>query len=151
MVPQDTSEQTPLLHQPPTSPDLEVPKRSTRRKVHVLAVVIIIVALFNIGSAVFQIPLNSLLEEHICKRIYADRPYDPDFCKGDAAVSSMQTFIDGWSGTFGLLPAVIFAIPYGLLADKWGRHRIILLTTIGLFLYVLHCVAVRKSSACSDS
>lgn len=140
--PKPNGEQTPLLAE---SRDVErsAPTGATNRlKARVIGTLSLIIVIYSIGSVTFTVPLNSLLEEHICKQRFGDLAGNLERCKNDDKVSARLAYIDGWNGTLALLPALVFSVPYGLLADKWGRRKTFFLTNVGLALFLAHSAVV---------
>lgn len=54
-------------------------------------------------------------------------------CKVDP-VQQKLAMIFGWQDTFDAIPGLLLAIPFGALADRWGRKWIFLASLIGLQL-----------------
>lgn len=142
--PNPNDEQTPLLTE---SRDVEhsAPTGATNRlKARVISLMCLIISIYYIGATTFTVPLNSLLEEYICKQRFGDLKGNLDRCKNDDEVSARLAYIDGWNGTLALLPALVFSVPYGLLADKWGRRKTFFLTNVGLAFFMAHSAVVGK-------
>ncbi|KAJ5629585.1 hypothetical protein N7528_003242 [Penicillium herquei] len=55
--------------------------------------------------------------------------FDNNICKSEP-VQSELAFISGWKNTLDVLPALILALPYGVLADKVGRRPFVILSTV---------------------
>lgn len=142
--PKSNGEQTPLLRE---SRDVEhsAPTGTTNRlKARVIGTLCLIIAIYYVGAVTFTVPLNSLMEEYICKQRFGDLEGSLDRCKDDDEVSARLAYIDGWNGTLALLPALVFSVPYGLLADKWGRRKTFFLTNVGLAFFMAHSAVVGR-------
>jgi hypothetical protein len=42
--------------------------------------------------------------------------------------------ITGWKETFDQIPGIILALPYGFMADRIGRKRVVMLSLLGLMM-----------------
>ncbi|KAI1378990.1 major facilitator superfamily domain-containing protein [Hypoxylon crocopeplum] len=87
-------------------------------------------------------PFLLLFERSICFRYYAihdpamigpDGIVDEKYCKIEPVQHSLAVF-RGWKPVFGAIPVFLLAIPYGRIADKYGKKRVASLSLIGLTL-----------------
>lgn len=119
---------------------------------------------------------NTLLEKGLCEEMYPellgllDVGEDNPLCR-DAAVQGKLAMYRGWQFTLEALPsrflllnfdeaqgywlilddcastlAILFAVPYGSLSDKWGRKPVSVLSVLGLFLVMAWYEIVCMSS-----
>lgn len=118
---------------PPTSRDIPPARR--------LLIVILLFSLtisVAIGGTLCDTAVYELLEGAICRRIHGTPPYaragdHENPCK-DTDVQSELSFIMGWDMSIGLLPGLLLAVPYGAVADKYGRIIVVGLSLLGVTL-----------------
>ncbi|KJZ73966.1 hypothetical protein HIM_06634 [Hirsutella minnesotensis 3608] len=96
----------------------------------------LLLVLAEIGGALVNLPLNQIEESIICRNQY---PHVPDtatdaLCKS-SPVQAELSFLQGWELTFGLVPGILTAVPYGFAADRHGRKVILCLSLLGLCLF----------------
>ncbi|KAL4971127.1 MFS transporter [Aspergillus stella-maris] len=137
----DTTETTPLLppqpeHQPET-PQLPQPQPEHPNANKIALLVFIVAITIDFGDYLSTAPRTQILENIICHNLHPDTATasdpNPPICK-DADVQSELALINGWKETFDLLPGIILALPYGVMADRWGRKKVLLLSLLGLVL-----------------
>lgn len=89
----------------------------------------------DIGEYLYLAPRVRLFESVVCTSYYLQN--DPSlvdehgsvlehFCKINA-VQDEVALVLGWQLFFDSIPAILFPIPYGYLADKYGRKWILFL------------------------
>ncbi|OAA52645.1 Major facilitator superfamily domain, general substrate transporter [Beauveria brongniartii RCEF 3172] len=78
-----------------------------------------------------MIPLNPILESIICRNVFADVSGDADPRCKDALVQGELSFIRGWQSTFDVIPGLLTAMPYTLMANEYGRPRVLSLSVLG--------------------
>lgn len=145
-------EQTPLLaeSQPEHATDGYCAGSGDQRppKYKVILLLSLVLTCYFIGASIFDVPLNSLVDDHLCRKLF---PSSPDGCKGDPAerdaVSAEFADIDAWSLTFTLLPSLLSSIPFGVLADRIGRRIPFFLNVIGLTLATWYSVFIGTSKS----
>ncbi|KAI0128260.1 major facilitator superfamily domain-containing protein [Xylariales sp. AK1849] len=113
------------------------------------AVVFILAA----GNQLSLAPSTAILEERICNTYYhqttgpeaASVPAlvartaqlialgDANRCKAEP-VQSEISYILGWKDVFEELPAILLAMPFGILSDKIGRRKVMILAIFGVVL-----------------
>ncbi|MCJ1351791.1 MAG: hypothetical protein MMC33_001775 [Icmadophila ericetorum] len=134
------SETSPLLsHFPP--PQLSPPrtKASSIRKSVIIGILFLILT-SNLPYLLQILPRLRIWEIIYCRRYYEE--HDPSligedglveekYCKVES-VQSQVAYLKGWYGFFGSLPGLFLAIPYGMLADRYGRKWVLVacITTI---------------------
>lgn len=147
----EMSERTPLLEPaPPTHEPAESSRNNNQdssilKNLGTLSVCVCLLVLVELGAYLATIPLNQVLEQNICQRLHpgiALVPNDP-ICK-ENSVQSELSVIRGWQSTFDLIPGLLVAVPYGILADKVGREFVLFLASLGITLssgfYILICM-----------
>ncbi|OGM41898.1 MFS multidrug transporter [Aspergillus bombycis] len=95
----------------------------------------IVMLILDIASSVPTAPRMVIFEDIICRNHYAAWW---DISKlGDCKVKAVQgelALINGWKETFEKIPALLVSIPYGALADRIGRKKVLLLALTGCLL-----------------
>lgn len=145
------TEQTPLIasqddsNEPPREPSPSPPRaRPGLRQVGIVSACIFLIILTELGAYLATIPLNQVLEEIICRNFHPDLLLDPNDprCK-DRAVQTELSLLRGWQMTFDFVPGLLTAVPYGFVADKYGRELVLTLSMLGITLssgfYILVC------------
>ncbi|KAK2603871.1 hypothetical protein QQS21_003906 [Conoideocrella luteorostrata] len=121
------SEWGPLL---PNSHAPHAPSLATRPPVPVILCFVLNI-LLETGLYLITIALNQILEENICQSITPDvRGADDPRCKG-SIVQSELSLIRGWQVTFDIVPGLLTAVPYGLLADRHDKEFVLGLSVLG--------------------
>ncbi|KAH8682561.1 major facilitator superfamily domain-containing protein, partial [Xylariales sp. PMI_506] len=117
---------------------------SSSRLVRIIFVILMFVLLE--GTSNLQgIPINQILEDIICRNVRAGlRPGGAsESCGDDPDVQGELALLKGWQSTLDLLAGVIAAIPFGFLADKYGRKLVLSIAILGAFLsqafYIIVC------------
>ncbi|RAQ41842.1 MFS multidrug transporter [Aspergillus flavus] len=94
-----------------------------------------VMLILDITSAVPTAPRMVIFEDIICRNHYAAWW---DISKlGDCKVKAVQgelALINGWKETFEKIPALLVSIPYGALADRIGRKKVLILALTGCLL-----------------
>ncbi|RAL10124.1 MFS transporter [Aspergillus homomorphus CBS 101889] len=120
-------------------PDSEI---SPRTRLRLLITLIVILLSFEIGGQMIPGPMIRIIEAIACDNYW--RHHDParlpvsghlpeHLCK-IAEVQTEVATVKGYSDLLEGLLCAICAIPYGLLADRYGRRRAIRLTVPGFLL-----------------
>ncbi|KAK8147944.1 hypothetical protein G3M48_000642 [Beauveria asiatica] len=76
--------------------------------------------------------LHQVVEENLCRDMHGRS--DAEFCGADNDVQSALAVLFGWHGTAQLVPGLLTAIPYALLADRYGQKPFIILNAFGIAL-----------------
>lgn len=120
------SQQQPLLPSPGDEHD-----GSRRAAYNVMKQCFFINICMQINGYLISIPLNPILESNICRNAFAEVSGDADPRCKSALVQGELSFIRGWQLTFDFLPGLLTAIPYTLMANKYGRPYILSLAVLG--------------------
>ena len=114
------------------------------RKTYTFALIVTLVILLNGGNIVQEAPKTRLFESIFCSHFYRD--HDPSFIGQDGTVperfckiepvQSDVAMLKGWQVFLDNIPSILIAIPFGILADKYGRKPVVLLNSIALCLRV---------------
>ncbi|KAF3024910.1 hypothetical protein E8E14_012854 [Neopestalotiopsis sp. 37M] len=125
-----TTEGSPLLDEPHERH--ERPGADSHRR----RVIIVTFAMFfflEFGAGLFIPAQTAALEQKICDAIYSNiDPLDRD-CKAPD-VQGQLADLQGWRTTIDCIPSLVATIPYGILSNKWGRHRVLSLAFSGITL-----------------
>ena len=97
--------------------------------------------LINFSKYVVEVPLIRLFEMAICDRYFHSRSTDEKLCKTPRIQDDLAIII-GWRFFFDALPALVTAIFYGRLADRYGRRIVLFLSCLGLLCNLLWIVCV---------
>ncbi|KAM7201953.1 Major facilitator superfamily domain containing protein [Naviculisporaceae sp. PSN 640] len=147
MLGRHSSEDSPLLQQEPQQPDDTVEQERTRLRPRIIILSLAVIFLAELAVNVGVPAMNAVLEAIICNQLHPGvaagngngrldtLPADTvdSVCKS-ADVQSYLAMVRGWQATFESIPGILCAIPYGILADRWGRKPVLLLSALGLNL-----------------
>lgn len=107
------------------------------------AVVILVIVLIESSALLLAVPLNQILEANICRRLHPELKHQSAAaCGNDSDVQAELALVNGWSITLTLLPGIITAIPFGFLADKYGRKLGMCLCVLGICMFETCTAAV---------
>ncbi|KAF2787700.1 MFS general substrate transporter [Melanomma pulvis-pyrius CBS 109.77] len=138
-------EEAPLLS--PTAFDAHAanpPQPPKKKKPWLLLVILIflLLAIVDMGAFMAEPPKTRVFEANLCVRYYekkdpskirADGTVDETLCKVNE-VQQKMAMIFGWQDMFDAIPGILLAVPFGTLADKWGRKWIFVASAMGLQL-----------------
>ncbi|KAK6085470.1 MFS multidrug transporter [Seiridium cupressi] len=136
---------------PPTLPSAQsaTPKHSSVWSILLPATAVVFI--LGAGNQLSLAPAAATLEKIICDKYYGTSSAtaaflgsvapaaqltildDADRCKAEP-IQSEISFILGWRDVFENLPAILLAMPYGVLSDRIGRRKVMILATIGVVL-----------------
>lgn len=113
-------------------PDV-VEKRAPPRRVAVVVPCLLLLAAVEIGSALVAVPMNQIQEGIMCRERYPNvlASATDARCKGSDVQSALSS-LQGWELTFGLVPGLLTAVPYGIAADRYGRRPVLGLSLLGI-------------------
>ncbi|KAA8651283.1 hypothetical protein EYZ11_009188 [Aspergillus tanneri] len=104
----------------------------TRHQTRILILVCTVIVAIEIGDYLSTAPQTQILEEIICRNLHPDAS-SASICK-DTDVQSELALLNGWKDTFSQVPAIILALPFGVMADRVGRKKVALLSILGLMM-----------------
>lgn len=151
----EPNEASPLLTSPTQTHQPSRQQHATRRTHdRLLFLLMMVVLLVSLGDQLMETPNTRILEAVICYR-YWER-VDPSrlllprgavgpgayngvqemYCKADDVQSALAS-LKGWQQTFNGFPSLLLALPYGWLADRYGRKPTIMLSAAGCILQVM--------------
>ncbi|KAK3940612.1 major facilitator superfamily domain-containing protein [Diplogelasinospora grovesii] len=129
-------EQSSLLREATEGSPPEDLRALVRPKVVILSFVLICLA--ELGQGMWMPPLNALLESIICRKLHPGAAAsgvlaEDSMCK-NPDVQSYLAMLRGWATTFKCIPAILGAVPFGILSDRWGRRPVLALALLGMNL-----------------
>lgn len=154
-------EVTPLLpasdatHGDPSDKPLQPRTRCTWPWKRVVALCAALVIAANIADYLQKAPRIRLYESVICSNhwlnvdpsvVGADGSVPEALCKVDLIQDKLAKIL-GWQLFFDSIPAILLPIPYGYLADKYGRKWILVVSIIGIMtslVFVLFVVSLSR-------
>lgn len=104
--------------------------------------VILCAVTIDAGGYLEEPPKTRVFEANLCLRYYRehdpskinkDGTVDETFCKINAVQSKLASVM-GWSDLFEAMPGIFLAVPYGILADRFGRKWLFVLSLVGVIL-----------------
>lgn len=140
----EVDERAPLLPGAREEPEHDKPSKLWNQKTYTFALIITLLIFLNGGNIVQEAPKTRLFESIFCSHFYRD--HDPSFIGADGTVperfckiepvQSDVAMLKGWQVFLDNIPSILLAIPFGILADKYGRKPIILLNSIAFCLRI---------------
>ncbi|KAM3539612.1 hypothetical protein ARSEF1564_007483 [Beauveria bassiana] len=132
----EAGETAPLLGHdtpPPLQQKSSRPSPFTRpvSVVTILVYVVYFVAL-ELSQSLPGNAFHQVVEENLCRDMHGRA--DAEFCGADNDVQSALAVLFAWHGTVQLLPGLLTAIPYALLADRYGQKPFIIINAFGVAL-----------------
>lgn len=113
--------------------------RCTWPWIYVVLTCIAIAIVSEIGEYLFMAPRVRLFESVSCERYYIE--HDPSVIQPDGSVleylckvnpiQDEVAFVLGWQLFFDSIPAIVLPLPFGYLADKYGRKWVLFTSMIG--------------------
>lgn len=135
-------ETAPLLSPTPNS-DPASNGNKDRKKLLILVACGIFILAAEFGFYLSQAPQTAIFEQIICRNYLLNSRDDvnasllkfpsEDPCKSEL-VQGELALINGYKETFDVLPSILLSLPYGVLADHWGRKPVLYLTLVGIIL-----------------
>lgn len=139
------NESSPLLSPSPTPTTPEhasQQKKQSKRWIFLIVYLFFLIVTIDAGSFLAEPPMTRVFEANLCLRYY--EKHDPSKINNDGTVYEALCKINevqeklaaimGWSELFEAIPGILLAVPYGALADKYGRKWIFTLSLAGFFL-----------------
>ncbi|KAF4551961.1 Efflux pump-like protein 8 [Elsinoe fawcettii] len=155
-IPHKQDERTPLLGKRASQDigeviDIEPSTGSSLHPRTIIALILLVVMIFTLGDTIQDTPQKRIFESIYCYQYWEE--HDPTklllsradigpgaiggveekWCKV-ATIQSQVASLRGWQIFFDGIPALLVAIPFGILADRIGRKPIVWL---GIFSFLL--------------
>ncbi|RHZ44420.1 uncharacterized protein CDV56_103014 [Aspergillus thermomutatus] len=105
---------------------------STRSAFAVTIAISVLLMMADICNDIAMAPRMVIFEDIICHDYYAGFAGVAD-CKIEPVQSELAR-INGWKRTFTMIPGLALSIPYGALADRIGRSKVLSLALCGVLL-----------------
>ena len=145
-----------LLPKPPP------PRPQPSTRIYWLPVILctMILMLIDVGSFLAAAPQLRLFESIICRQYYhthapallpqngnvPENSMMPEKLCKITPVQDAVAQLNGWQALFDNIPGLLFAIPYGVLADTFGRKVVLVMNIAGSSLATAWVLFVCKSS-----
>jgi len=125
----------------------------TRHPNFVVVATVLIISFFlvEIGDYMMRAPLARILENIVCRKYYESTssfivlPIPEENCKV-GPIQRELAMLKGWDITISCVPGLFLAVPYGVLADKYGRKLVWGLCSTGIVLSVMWAIFIGKSA-----
>lgn len=127
-----TEEERPGEGSPLLSPKPGDKPDTNRRRVIVVSFAMVI--LVDFAAFFLEAPQTSILEGIICSRHYHSVLGEHDYDCTVGPVQAELATVNQMLNTFNRLPGLIVAIPFGTVADRYGRRPVLILAIIGALL-----------------
>ncbi|KAI5806184.1 major facilitator superfamily domain-containing protein [Geopyxis carbonaria] len=103
----------------------------------------VLLFLCELSELLLVAPRIQLLETALCRRAYPTEPLPlpTELCKS-APVQSSLAHLRAWQVTFDALPVLALAVPWGTLADRVGRKKVLAINLFGCALHILWFMVV---------
>ena len=104
--------------------------------------ILIMIAIFalgvDLGNDMGLAPQTAIFERIICRNYGLLSTGNPpvngsDPCKSEAVQAELALVL-GYKDMFEVLPSILLSLPYGVLADHWGRKPVIYVGIVGMLL-----------------
>lgn len=122
----NSEEERPLLS--PEQDDAHIDAH--QRRVITMSFIMVILVEFVVYSLVA--PQTRILEGIVCRRYYNSIPGEQD-CTVNPVQNELAT-INQRLNELNRLPGIFVAIPYGMMADRYGRRPVLILAIVGAVL-----------------
>lgn len=152
----DVDERSRLLPDQPDRDPEHVPAATSSRsetnaafpRRHLIYCILIFIISFLVVSSSFLqvIPLFDLLMRNVCHRLHPEYEPGSPGCFFDGEVGTELMLVTRLSYVFTILPGILTAVPYGFLADQYGRKFGLFLSIVGLVLAQAFNIIVCKYS-----
>ncbi len=100
----------------------------------VIAMSFAMVVLVDLAAFFLDAPQTSILESTICSRYYESIPDEHQHDCTAGPVQAELATVNQMLNTFNRLPGFIVAIPFGIMADSYGRRPVLILNIVGALL-----------------
>jgi hypothetical protein len=122
----------------------EPPPEPARHRHYVWVIVLSLCAVFviEVGDYMQRAPLARVLEDIICRKYYESsaplgthiaEPIPEQDCKMPQ-VQGPLAMLRGWDAAFACIPGLLLAVPYGYIADRYGRKLVLVMGLLGVTL-----------------
>jgi hypothetical protein len=150
--------ETALLQDYPESREEQPPPVSTpprhRHYVRVIALSLVAAIFIEVGDFMERAPMLRIMEDILCRKYFESTapfgahitlPIPEEKCK-IPEVRGELAMLNGWDAALSCIPGLFLALPYGYIADRYGRKIVLLLSLIGVTLGLAWVQLVGKIS-----
>ncbi|KAI0537873.1 major facilitator superfamily domain-containing protein [Xylaria digitata] len=108
---------------------------STRKAFTITIAISVLLMMAEFTNLIAMAPRMAIFEDIICRQYYADWQEVTSVadCKIEPVQSELAR-INGWKRTSTMVPGLALSIPYGFLADRIGRSKVLSLALFGVLL-----------------
>ncbi|KAJ5503320.1 MFS multidrug transporter [Penicillium fimorum] len=117
---------------PPSDADESSQHIRVRSAFSVTIAASLLILIIDVVASVPVAPRIVIFEEIICRNHYA--AWGADLRLSDCKITPVQNelaLLNGWRETFDMIPGLLVSVPYGALADRIGRKKVLVLALIG--------------------
>ena len=115
-------------------------KKAKKFRARVTILIALLIVAVDLPSVMFGASLVRILESIYCEQYYT--AHDPtkiglngkvaeDLCKIEEVQSQLSS-LRGWTGFWSHLPGLFLAVPFGMLADKYGRKWLFVMNILSM-------------------
>ena len=144
----------------PTQADIDslADKKARKFRTRVTLLIALLIVAVDLPSVMFGASLVRILESIYCEQYYS--AHDPskiglngkvaeDLCKIEDVQTQLSS-LRGWTGFWSHLPGLFLAVPFGMLADKYGRKWLFVMNILSMqgrttWQYIV-CRCLQRSS-----
>ncbi|KAH8904804.1 MFS general substrate transporter [Coniochaeta sp. PMI_546] len=117
---------------------------------HVIVMCVIFLFIVEFSMFVMEPPLQAVMEDFVCHEIYPDHVMEASAAEQDSRCKdpSVQTILAmarSWLMWTGMFVPLLVQIPYGMVADKYGRRPVLFCGLFGLLLSTIWNITVLRN------
>jgi len=128
----------------------------------VVILCVLSIFLIEVGDYMQRAPFMRILEDILCRQYYSSSPTLPTFPHLDGKlqipessckvplIQSELAMLRGWDQMFSCIPGILVAVPYGVVADRWGRKLVLVMGVAGILLALVWTLGVAYWSESVD-
>ena len=126
----------------PTQADIDslADKKARKFRTRVTLLIALLIVAVDLPSVMFNASMVRILESIYCQQYYSahdpskigvDGKIPEDMCKIEDVQASLSS-LRGWTGFWSHLPGLFLAVPFGMLADKYGRKWLFVMNILSM-------------------
>ena len=128
--------------QSPTQEEIDAlaDKRAQKFRARVTLLIALLIVAVDLPSVMFNASMVRILESIYCQQYYSahdptqiglDGSVPEELCKVEDVQSQLSS-LRGWTGFWSHLPGLFLAVPFGMLADKYGRKWLFVMNILSM-------------------